>query len=271
MAKLAQSAGKSFILRGLAAGSALVALYLSVISLSVISRSRMHYHTADEALGLWIEDARDVGMQHRRGLACLLVLVEYLGHEAVRVGLLGVVHHDGICLFGWDGIIGEGHHRVGADTLRELSAGRIPPAWAPLQTTTTDEAVFLAPLDHVSAHGRAKVLFSFDNVWELYELEQQRKYGYHGLPALWGDRLVARFDSKLDRATNTFVILGFWLEDAALGGHEAFAEALARGFMRFLTFLGASNLDVQAIHEPLLRQRIETLAEASTDAGQEAT
>jgi lactoylglutathione lyase len=34
---------------------------------------------------------------------------------------------------------------------------------------------------------------------------------------LWGDRLVARFDSKLDRTTNTFVILGLWLEDEALG------------------------------------------------------
>jgi uncharacterized protein YcaQ len=72
---------------------------------------------------------------------------------------------------------------------------------------------------------------------------------------LWGDQLVARFDSKLDRTTNTFVILGLWLEDQALGKDEAFAEALARGFARFVTFLGAGRMDAKAIPEPLLRRR----------------
>ncbi len=119
----------------------------------------------------------------------------------------------------------------------------MPVAWTPLETTTTEEAVFLAPLDPVSARGRAKVLFGFDYVWEVYKPEHQRTFGYYTLPVLWGDRLVARFDSKLDRTTNTFVILGLWLEDEALGKDEAFAEALARGFARFVTFLGASKLD----------------------------
>ena len=84
-----------------------------------------------------------------------------------------------------------------------------------METTTTEEVVFLAPLDHVSARGRAKILFGFDYVWEVYKPEHQRKFGYYTLPVLWGDRLVARFDSKLDRTTNTFVILGLWLEDEA--------------------------------------------------------
>jgi len=83
------------------------------------------------------------------------------------------------------------------------------------------------------------------------------------LPILWGDRLVARFDSKLDRTTNTFVILGLWLEDQALGKDEAFAEALACGFARFVTFLGASKLDAKAIREPLLRRRACSSKEAN--------
>ena len=128
-----------------------------------------------------------------------------------------------------------------------------------METTTTEEAVFLAPLDHVSARGRAKVLFGFDYVWEVYKPEHLRTFGYYTLPVLWGDRLVARFDSKLDRTTNTFVILGFWLEDAALGKDKAFAEALARGFARFVTFLGASKLDATAIREKSLRRRIQNL------------
>jgi uncharacterized protein YcaQ len=158
------------------------------------------------------------------------------------------------------------HYALGGDAslLRDVSAGRVPPAWAPLETNTTDEVVFLAPLDQVSARGRAKILFGFDYIWEVYKPEHQRKFGYYTLPMLWGDRLVARFDSKLDRTTNTFVILGLWLEDAALGNDEAFAEALARGFARFVTFLGASTLDATAIREPLLRQRASASTQVSS-------
>ena len=117
------------------------------------------------------------------------------------------------------------HYALSSDAglLHDLVAGRVPPAWTPLETTTTEEVVFLAPLDPVSARGRAKAVFGFDYVWEVYKPEHKRKFGYYTLPVLWGDQLVARFDSKLDRATNTLVILGFWLEDEALGQDEAFA------------------------------------------------
>ena len=151
---------------------------------------------------------------------------------------------------GWKAL----HHALGSDAaaLADLSAGRVPAAWAPLATTTTDEVVFLAPLDPVSARGRAKVLFGFDYVWEVYKPVEQRKYGYYTLPILWGERLVGRFDSKLDRTTNTLVILGLWLEDETLGKDEAFAGALARGFERFVAFLGADGLDARTVQPPLL-------------------
>src|SRR5690349_1342928 len=141
------------------------------------------------------------------------------------------------------------HYAPGSDAgvLAEVGAGRVPITWTPLERTTTEEVVFLAPLDHVSARGRARELFGFDYVWEVYKPEHQRRFGYYTLPVLWGDRLVARFDSKLDRTTNTFVILGLWLEDVALGSDQAFAEALACGFARFIAFLGASKLDATAI------------------------
>jgi uncharacterized protein len=155
---------------------------------------------------------------------------------------------------GWKAV----HYALGSDAtlLLQLSAGHVPEAWTPLETTTTHEAVFLAPLDHVSARGRAKLLFGFDYVWEVYKPEHQRKFGYYALPILWGERLVGRFDSKLDRTTNTFVILGLWLEEQGLGTDEVFAEVLARGFARFVRFLGASRLDATAIGEPLLRQHV---------------
>jgi uncharacterized protein YcaQ len=155
---------------------------------------------------------------------------------------------------GWKAL----HYALGSDSaaLLDLNAGRLPEAWTPLDTSSTDEVVFLSPLDPVSARGRAKILFGFDYIWEVYKPGHLRKFGYYTLPILWGDRLVARFDSKLDRTTNTFVLLGLWLEDETLGKDEAFAQALSRGFTRFVTFLGARKLDASAIREPLLRQRI---------------
>ena len=166
---------------------------------------------------------------------------------------------------GWKGK----HYALGGDAqvLCDLSAGRVPNAWTPLAKTTTEEVVFLAPLDPVSARGRAKVLFGFDYVWEVYKPQHQRRFGYYALPILWGERVVARFDSKLDRATDTFVILGLWLEDQTLGTDAVFADALACGFARFVAFLGAGKLDAEAIREPLLRRRVAYLTEAPSIAG----
>lgn len=165
---------------------------------------------------------------------------------------------------GWKAV----HYALSSDAalLHELNAGRVPPVWTPLATNTTAEAVFLAPLDQVSARGRAKLLFDFDYVWEVYKPAHQRKFGYYTLPILWGDQLVARFDSKLDRAqvapASTYVILGLWLEKQALGTDELFAAALARGFARFVAFLGARTVDTAAIREPLLRQCIDAAVAA---------
>ena len=145
-----------------------------------------------------------------------------------------------------------------AKLLRDLSAGRVPKAWTSLETTTSEEVVFLGPWDQTVARGRAKVVFGFNYVLEVYKPQHQRKFGYYALPILWGDQFVARFDSKLDRTTDTFVILGLWSDDKALGKDEAFAEALARGFARFVTFLGASKMDAKAIPQPLLRRRAST-------------
>jgi uncharacterized protein len=119
-----------------------------------------------------------------------------------------------------------------------------------------EEVIFLAPLDHVIARKRAKELFGFESIWEVYKSAPQRQFGYYTMPVLWSDSLVARFDSKLDRMTNAFIILGFWLENKGLAKDERFAEALALGFARFLKFLGVGKMDTKAIPEPMLRRRV---------------
>jgi uncharacterized protein YcaQ len=131
----------------------------------------------------------------------------------------------------------------GARILTTLAAGRLPRGWAPLDGTTTDDEVrFLAPLDIVSARGRAQTLFDFEYIWEVYKPAHRRRWGYYVLPILWGDRLVARLDPKLDRATNTLHILGFWPEDAALLKNRQFKAAYRVGLERLAAFVGAREI-----------------------------
>jgi uncharacterized protein len=147
---------------------------------------------------------------------------------------------------------------LGADSavLASLETGRTPAGWAPLETTTEEEVTFLSPLDPVSARGRAKALFGFDYTWEVYKPVELRSFGYYTMPILWGDRLVGRFDPKLDRSSGTLVINGLWLEDPALARDAAFADALASGMARFVRLLGAMRLDVSAVSWSRLRARL---------------
>jgi uncharacterized protein YcaQ len=143
-----------------------------------------------------------------------------------------------------------------AEVLADLESGRVPAAWAPIETTTTEEVSFLSPLDPVSARGRAKPLFGFDYVWEVYKPLEKRRFGYYTMPFLWGDRLVGRFDPKLDRTTGTLVINGLWLEDPALAKDTAFGEALALGMVRFGRLLRAKKIDVTAVPFSSLRAKL---------------
>lgn len=127
--------------------------------------------------------------------------------------------------------------------LESLQRGHIPDAWRPLDTTTTDEMIFLAPLDMVSARGRALPIFDFEYIWEVYKPQHLRRWGYYTLPVLYGDKLVARFDPKLDRKTNTLHIQGFWVE-AGIRMDEAFDAALIAGLKTFMRFVGAQTLSL---------------------------
>jgi uncharacterized protein YcaQ len=144
----------------------------------------------------------------------------------------------------------------------ELLAGRTPAPWRPLGPTTEEEATFLAPLDPVSARGRAKDLFGFEYVWEIYKPVEVRRYGPYTLPILWGDRLVGRFDARMDRPASTLVINGLWLEDDALARNDAFADALGRGMERLAIFLDAGAIDAGAVSDRKLRSAVQVVAKS---------
>jgi uncharacterized protein YcaQ len=137
--------------------------------------------------------------------------------------------------------------------LAALRAGRVPSGWQPLAATTTDEVVFLSPLEFVTARGRASDLFAFDYIWEIYKPARDRVYGPYTMPVLYGDRPVARIDAKFERQEGTLRINGFWPE-SWFEIDDAFTRAFARGLRTFATFLGATSVDTSALHPPALRK-----------------
>ena len=141
--------------------------------------------------------------------------------------------------------------------LESLEKGKIPKGWKPKETTTLEEVTFLSSLDIVSARGRAKKLFDFDYVWEVYVPAHKRRWGYYVLPILYGDDLVARLDPKLDRTTMTLEVKGFWHEDDAPVKDPCFADALAKGLIRFAKFLQAEKVDVSAIKPAGLKREVK--------------
>jgi uncharacterized protein YcaQ len=117
--------------------------------------------------------------------------------------------------------------------LETLARGRIPRAWKPLDATTTEEVTFLSPLDPViHDRDRTRALWAFDYKWGVYDKLEKRAFGYYDLPILWGDRLVARADLKVERRAGRLQVLGFWYEDEATREDPAFQAALERGYER---------------------------------------
>ncbi|MDQ4076074.1 MAG: winged helix DNA-binding domain-containing protein [Chloroflexota bacterium] len=142
-----------------------------------------------------------------------------------------------------------------ATLLDHLSDGLMPSDWPPITTTTVEEVIFLSPLEYVSARGRAKEIFDFDYIWEIYKPAPQRQYGPYTMPVLYGDQLVARMDAKLERQSKALLINGVWLEEW-LEADDAFYLAFAKGLARFRDFLGAERVDLTVISPTILGRSV---------------
>jgi uncharacterized protein YcaQ len=144
-------------------------------------------------------------------------------------------------------------------TLATLGKGKVPNGWKPKETTTLDEVTFLSPLDIVSARGRAKQLFEFEYKWEVYTPVHLRRWGYYVLPILYGDDLVARLDLKLDRQTMILEIKGYWNEEGTPVKDLGYANAFAKGLLRFARFLNARKVNAAAIQPAALRKHVNAV------------
>ena len=86
-------------------------------------------------------------------------------------------------------------------------------------------------------------LFGFDYIWEVYVPEPKRRWGYYVLPILFGDRLVGRFEPRLDRKSRHLAVLGIWFET----GFEPmesphFVAAFGEAIEAYRSFVGAERI-----------------------------
>jgi uncharacterized protein YcaQ len=95
-----------------------------------------------------------------------------------------------------------------------------------------DRAALLSPFDRmVYDRDRARDLFGFEYVLEMYKPAAQRRWGYFALPILLGDRLIGKLDAKADRKKGVLTVNAIH-EDVPLSPADADAvdaelEALA--------------------------------------------
>ncbi len=113
---------------------------------------------------------------------------------------------------------------------RDLQAGR---------------TTFLSPFDSLFWAGRRdEQLWGFRKALEAYLPASKRTYGYFCLPILHRDRLVGRFDPKLERKTGTLRLKSLYLE-TGIKADEALVADVAAAMRDFLAFHAASDLVIE--------------------------
>ena len=87
-------------------------------------------------------------------------------------------------------------------------------------------------------------LFDFDYVWELFLPPAKRRWGWYVLPIVFRDRLVGRFEPRIDRADARVQVLDVWWENGfAPRRAEGFVDAMRDALRAYLRFAAASRLE----------------------------
>jgi uncharacterized protein YcaQ len=131
-------------------------------------------------------------------------------------------------------------HRDQLQGLQRAASGEICP-----QRTT-----FLNPWDNFWwAQNRDEALWGFRHTIEAYVPAPKRVYGYYSMPILHKDRLVGRFDPKLERAAKRLRIKALHLEPGFAPTDEL-THAVAIAMRDFMAFNKASDLVIETSNPP---------------------
>ena len=125
-------------------------------------------------------------------------------------------------------------HRDNLSLLERAASGEIQP----------ERTTFLSPFDSLFwARQRDQKLWGFRQSLEAYLPAAKRTYGYFCLPILHKDRLVGRFDPKLERKENRLVIKALYLEPGVQPDEEL-VIAIATSLHDFMSFHNATDLSI---------------------------
>lgn len=137
-------------------------------------------------------------------------------------------------------------HRDMLSLLEQAAAGQIS-----AQRTT-----FLNPFDSLFwGHRRDTLFWNFRKVLEAYKPADQREWGYYCLPILHKDRLVGRFDPKLERKTGTLRLKALYLEPG-IEPDETLVADTAAAMHDFLAFHEAGDVVIEQSDPPAFGERL---------------
>jgi hypothetical protein len=101
---------------------------------------------------------------------------------------------------------------------------------------------FLSPFDSLFWGADRDLRFwQFHHTLEFYKREPNRIWGYFSMPILHHDRLVGRFDPKLDRKSGTLYLRALHLEPG-IEPDEQLVQDVAAAMRDFMTFHKATQL-----------------------------
>jgi uncharacterized protein YcaQ len=104
---------------------------------------------------------------------------------------------------------------------------------------------FLSPFDPVVWDRRLLAdLFDFEYVWELFVPPAKRRWGWYVLPIVFRDRLVGRFEPRINRENARVEVLNVWWEQGFVPGRaKGFADAMREALRAYLRFAAAAQLE----------------------------
>jgi uncharacterized protein YcaQ len=108
-----------------------------------------------------------------------------------------------------------------------------------------ERTTFLAPFDSLLWAGdRDQRLWGFNQLLECYKRAEDRVYGYFTFPILHRDRLVGRFDPKLDRKSGVLYLNALYLEPG-IEPDDDLVAGVAAAMRDFLSWHGAKALKIE--------------------------
>ena len=137
-------------------------------------------------------------------------------------------------------------HRANLPLLQRAADGDIEP----------NRTTFLSPFDSLFwAKGRDMQFWGFQQILEAYKPAPQRIWGYFCLPILHNDRLVGRFDPKLERKESTLRLKHLHLEPGVLPEDDLVAD-IAGAMRSFMAFHDATDLVIEQSKPRGLRRKL---------------